>query len=256
MRIRLGLLLAIVVTVASCRAESVTRVTIEPDGASVDNEVAFDEEALDLIGTSDATDDQVLQSMAALIQPTDPRTTEELFTRDGLSGLRLRTTGLDYSEVEPLITAGSSVIGDFTIVADGERIEVAGRTRPITAEERAELERQTLEGDLTEIFSLTLEVALPGELVDHNADGATGGVLMWDLLPAVTEGTTVEFSAAALAAEVTGTSGAPGAAPIEPSAETVSEESEGLRWTWVVVPMLVAGAGFLVVLVRRTRRES
>ncbi|NIP95929.1 MAG: hypothetical protein GWO24_21840, partial [Akkermansiaceae bacterium] len=69
---------------------------------------------------------------------------------------------------------------------------VAGRTRQIPGFERQAF-AALAGGDISEVLDLVLQIEVPGTITEHNADRTLdGGLLEWDLLPALTRGERVD----------------------------------------------------------------
>lgn len=260
---RILLVLAVVaLVVTGCRAESVTRVRIEADGtASVISEGAFDAEALELIGQVGDTPDDVLASLADLIDPSLlPVPVEdavaEQFSRGDLQGLRVELAGLNASEVARQIGSNNSIVEDVVFrVADGE-LTMSASTRTISDFERARLQALA-PGDLSQILTLVLQVEVPGTVTEHTADRVLAdGVLEWDLLPAITEGRAVVVSLLATVdpdfvfVDLEGR-------PLTDAADPPDVESSGVAWPLVVIAIVVGGgASYFIIRRLQNRRLS
>ncbi len=251
-------LLALVLT--ACRAESVTRLRIAPEGtASVISEFAFDEEALELIGGIDDAPEDVLRALSEFLDASElPVPVEgvepEQFSRGDLQGIRVTIPGLDPGEIAAQLSAGDSIIEDINLSLDDGTLSMAGRTRDIPEFEQARL-LSLVPGDLSEILMVTLQIEVPGSVVDHNADRVLGpGLLEWDLLPAITEGDDVVVLVEATVdpdfqfVDLEGQ-------PFSPPAE---EEPEGPTTAWWValLPFLLAAvlSWFIIRWLSRRRR--
>ncbi len=235
-----------VLLLASCRAESVTRLRISPQGtATVVSEFAFDDEALAIIGDLDDTPEDVLRALSEFIDPSSlpvavAGVEPEQFRRDDLQGIRVTIPGLDPSEVATELSSGDSIIDDIVLSLDDGTLAMAGRTRRVADFERARL-LSLVPGDLSEILAVVFQIEVPGSVTNHNADAVIdGGVLEWDLLPAITDGEEVFVSVEAtvdpdfLFLDLAG----------EPFSEQPVAESEstGTAWWVAVVPFVLAGA--------------
>ena len=250
-------LFALVLT--GCRAESVTRVRIHPDGnATVIAEGAFDEEALELIGEADDRPEDVLTAIAEIIDPSllpvpvqDAQT--EQFRRGDLQGLRVTLSGLNAAEASRQISSDNSIIDEVVLRVDEGVLTISGRTRSLSDFERSGLQ-SLAPGDLTEILTLLLQVEVPGRVLEHSADRVLAdGLLEWDLLPAITEGRTVAVSVVAEVDpsfqfdDLAGT-------PLEEAEDEPVEES-GTPWLVVVVSLLAAGLVSALIIRRLQRRR-
>ena len=243
----------------ACRAESVTRLRISPEGtATVVSEFAFDDEALALIGNLDDSPEDVLRALSEFIDPSAlpvaaAGVEPEQFVRGDLQGIRVTIPGLDPDEVAAQLASGNSIIEDITLsLADG-RLQMAGRTREVSDFERARL-LSLVPGDLSQILSVVLQIEVPGDVSNHNADRILpGGVLEWDLLPAITEGEGVSVSVEASVdpefrfVDLEG----------EPfrEADAPDEESSFTAW-WVVVASFVLAAAISWIIIRLLRRRK
>ncbi|RZV47349.1 MAG: hypothetical protein EX267_01410 [Acidimicrobiia bacterium] len=242
----------------ACRAESITRLRIAPEGtATVISEFAFDEEALAIIGDLDDTPEDVLRALSEFIDPSAlpvaaAGVEPEQFVRGDLQGIRVTIPGLDPDEVAAQLSSGDSIIDDITLSLSDGTLRMAGRTRDVSDFERARL-LSLVPGDLSEILSLVLQIEVPGEVSSHNADRVLAdGLLEWDLLTAVTEGEGVDVSVAAA---------------VDPDFRFVDLEGEPFQepepvgqsstaWWVAVIPFLLAGvvSWIIIRLIRRRRR--
>ena len=244
----------------SCRAESITRLRIAPEGtATVISEFAFDEEALAIIGDLDDTPEDVLRALSEFIDPSAlpvaaAGVEPEQFVRGDLQGIRVTIPGLDPDEVAAQLSSGDSIIDDITLSLSDGTLRMAGRTRDVSDFERARL-LSLVPGDLSEILSLVLQIEVPGEVSGHNADRVLAdGLLEWDLLTAVTEGEGVDVSVAAAVDpdfRFVDLEGEPFLDPADPS-----ESTSSTAWWVAVIPFLLAGvvSWIIIRLIRRRRR--
>ena len=259
MRRILLLLAAMTLVLTACRGESVTRLQISPEGtATLISEFAFNEEALAIIGDLDDTPSEVLAALSSYIDPSAlpgavaAGVEPEEFSRGDLQGIRVTIPGLDPAEVARQLSGGNSIIEDITLSLADETLVMSGRTRSVPDFERARL-LSLVPGDLSEILGLVLQIEVPGTAVAHNADRVLdGGLLEWDLLPAVLDGEEVVVSVEAQVEpgfQFTGLDGTPFPAPEPPP------ESEGTSWWVAVVPFALAGAVSWFVITRLRRRN-
>ena len=244
----------------ACRAESITRLRIAPEGtATVISEFAFDEEALAIIGDLDDTPEDVLRALSAFIDPSAlpvaaAGVEPEQFVRGDLQGIRVTIPGLDPDEVAAQLSSGDSIIDDITLSLSDGTLRMAGRTRDVSDFERARL-LSLGPGDLSEILALVLQIEVPGEVSGHTADRVLAdGLLEWDLLTAVTEGEGVDVSVAAAVDpdfRFVDLEGEPFQEPAGPS-----EETSSTAWWVAVIPFLLAGvvSWIIIRLIRRRRR--
>lgn len=262
MRVPLLLVGLLALLLTACRAESVTRVRIEPDGmASVISEGAFDEEALQLIGQTGDTPADVLGSLADIIDPSLlPVPVEdaavEQFSRGELQGLRIELDGLNADEIARQIASNNSIIEDVVFeVADGV-LTVSARSRSVSDFERSRLQALA-PGDLSEILTLVLQVEVPGMVTEHTADRVLAdGVLEWDLLPAITEGRSVAVSLIADVDPAFQFMDLDGR-PLSEAAEQPPEESSSVSLILVGLAVVIAaGVSFLIIRRLQKRRLS
>jgi hypothetical protein len=249
-------LLGVALVTTACRAESVTRVRIESNGAaSLVSEVAFDDEALELIGEEGDTPEDVLAALAEVIDPgalpvARPGVVPVRFDRGELKGLRVTFEDLTPAEIAQQVTSGSSLLQDLRLaVADG-RLRVEGSTRVATPAELGRL-REAAPGDISEVLAITLALEVPG-VTSHNATRVEGDVYQWDLLPAVTELREVSFR---LTADVGPEFelGEESPAVVAGSQPADEEETSGTSLLAIVLGVVVAGAIGLVVVRRLSR---
>lgn len=193
----------IALVLGACRAESVTRVRIGPEGkTTVISEIAFDDEALEVIGNQGEDPEDVLRSLSEIIDPSAlPVAGEgsqlEQFERDDLKGVRVTVDGLDPSQVTERVASGNSILDFVAISVEDDVLVLAARTRDIPALER-EVFATRVGGDISTVLDLLLQVEVPGTVTDHNADRVVGGALLeWDLLPALTRGERINIFAEA-----------------------------------------------------------
>ncbi|NIP95930.1 MAG: hypothetical protein GWO24_21845, partial [Akkermansiaceae bacterium] len=106
----------------ACRAESVTRIRIDPDGkTTVISEIAFDDEALEVvIGNQGEDPREVLRALSEFIDPSalpvaGADSVIEQFERDDLRGVRVTVEGLDPTQVTERVASGQSIL-DFVTV--------------------------------------------------------------------------------------------------------------------------------------------
>jgi hypothetical protein len=184
----------------ACRAESITRLRISPDGtATVISEFAFDDEALALIGDLDDTPEEVLRALSELVDasalPVPVAGVEpEQFTRGNLHGIRVTIPGLNPSEVAAELSSGDSIIEDIVLSLREGTLALSARTRDLPEFERARL-LSLVPGDLSDILAVVLQIEVPGSVTSHNADAVLGGgLLQWDLLSAIIDGEDVMVS--------------------------------------------------------------
>jgi len=250
--------LALVLT--ACRAESVTRLRISPQGtATIISEFAFDEEALAIIGDLDDTPEDVLRVLSGFLDasalPVPAEGVEpEQFQRGDLQGIRVTISGLDPDEVATELSSGDSIIDTIVISLRDGTLAMSGRTRPVSDFERARL-LSLVPGDLSDILAVVLQIEVPGPVTDHNADAVIdGGVLEWNLLPAITDGEDVFVLVEAAvdpAFQFVDLEGEPFGEP-----PTAVSESIGSAWWVAVTPFLFAGAlSWLIIRWLRTRRR-
>lgn len=248
--------LALVLT--ACRAESITRLRILPEGtATIISEFAFDEEALQLIGDLDDTPEDVLRALSEFLDASElPVPVEgvepEQFRRGELQGVRVTLPGLDPSEVAAQLSGGNSILGDISVsVVDGT-LSMTGSTRDVADFERARV-LSLVPGDLSELLAVTLQIEVPGAVTDHNADAVLDdGLLQWDLLSAITDGANVVVF---VEAEVDPAFQFTDLAS-EPFNDPIPEvpESTGISWWVAVIPFALAG-GLSWLIIRRLRRN-
>jgi hypothetical protein len=250
---------ALAVILTGCRAESVTLLRISPDGtATVVSEFAFDEEALAVIGDQNDTPDDVLRALSGYIDPSAlpiaaAGVEPEQFTRGDLQGIRVTITGLDPGEVAVQLSSGDSIIDDITLAVGDGRLAMAGHTREIADFDRARL-LSLVPGNLPDLLAVVLQVEVPGTVTAHNADRVLdGGVLQWDLLPAITDGEEV-----LVAVEATVD---PGFQFVDLEGRPFSDQAAGTEdpsptaWWVAVVPFLLAGAISWFIISRLRRRR-
>lgn len=249
-------LLMLVLT--ACRAESVTRLRVSPEGtATVISEFAFDEEALAVIGDLDDSPEDVLRTLSGFLDasalPVPAAGVEpEQFQRGELQGVRVTIPGLNPEEVAAELSSGDSIIDSIVLSLRDGTLAMSGRTRQVADFERARV-LSLVPGELSDLLRVVLQVEVPGAVTDHNADAVLGdGVLEWDLLPAITEGESVLVSVEAVvddAFQFVDLAGEPFSAP--PVAEA---ESRPTAWWVAIAPFLLAGVlGWLII---RWRRRS
>ncbi|MDH3540759.1 MAG: hypothetical protein OEP52_12220, partial [Acidimicrobiia bacterium] len=243
----------------ACRAESITRLRISPEGtASVISEFAFDEEALELIGGLDDAPEDVLRALSQFLDASElPVPVEgvepEQFSRGDLQGIRVTIPGLDPGEIAAQLSAGDSIIDDINLALEEGRLSMAGRTRDIPDFEQARL-LSLVPGDLSEILMVTLQIEVPGAVVDHNADRMLApGLLEWDLLPAITEGRDVVVVVEATVDpdfQFVDLEGQPFGPPAD-------DEPEGAATAWwvAVLPFLLAAVLSWFIIRRLSRRR-
>jgi hypothetical protein len=247
-----------VLVLTACRGESVTILRISPEGtATIISEFAFDDEALAIIGNLDDTPEDVLRALSEFLDasalPVPAAGVEpEQFRRGDLQGIRVTIPGLDPAEVAAELSSGDSIIENIVLSLVDETLVMSGRTRDVPDFERARL-LSLVPGDLSEIIAVLLQVEIPGSVREHNADRVLdGGVLEWNLLPAIIDGTSVEVS---VEAEVE-----PGFQFVDRAGEPFTPppaEDPGATSTawWVaVVPFLLAGGISLIIITRLRRR--
>ena len=249
---------ALALVLTGCRAESITRLRILPEGtATIISEFAFDEEALQLIGDLDDTPEDVLRALSEFLDASElPVPVEgiepEQFRRGDLQGVRVTIPGLDPAEVAAQLSGGNSILGNISVTVDDGTLSMTGRTRDVADFERARI-LSLVPGDMSELLAVTLQVEVPGTITDHNADTVLdGGLLQWDLLSAITDGdNVVVFVEAAVdpAFQFTDLDGEPF---IDPTPEV--PESSGTSWWLAVIPFVLAG-GLSWLIIRRLRRN-
>lgn len=244
----------------ACRAESITRLRILPEGtATVISEFAFDEEALAIIGDLDDTPEEVLRALSGFLDASElpvpvAGVEPEQFQRGELQGIRVTIPGLDPAEVAAQLSGGNSIIDEITLSLSEGSLQMAARTRDVSDFERARL-LSLAPGDLSEILSVALQIEVPGEVSAHNANRVLAdGVLEWDLLPAITEGDGVVVSVEASVDpdfRFVDLEGEPFQEP-----EAAAEEPSSTAWWVIVSPFLLAGAisWIIISLVRRRKR--
>lgn len=244
----------------ACRAESITRLRIAPEGtATIISEFAFDEEALAIIGDLDDTPEEVLRALSEFIDPSAlpvgaSRVEPEQFVRGDLQGIRVTIPGLDPDEVAAQLSAGDSIIDDIALSLSDGTLRMAGRTRDVSDFERARL-LSLVPGDLSEILSVLLQIEVPGEVSAHNAGRVlSDGLLEWDLLSAIIDGERVDVSVEAAVDpdfRFVDLEGEPFQEP-----EVPAEESSSTPWWVIVAPFLLAGAisWIIIRLLRRRKR--
>ncbi len=259
MRKTLVILGFLALLLTACRAESVTRLRISPEGtATVISEFAFDEEALAVIGDLDDTPEQVLSALSEFLDasalPVPVEGVEpEQFSRGDLQGVRVTIPGLDPDEVATELSSGNSIIEDITLSLVDGTLSMAARTRDIPDFEQPRL-LPLVPRAHSEILMVTLQIEVPGSVISHNADAVLGpGLLEWDLLPAITDGEDVVVTVEAT---------------VDPDFRFVDLEGEpfddpaaaepddaGTAWWVAVVPFLLAGvvSWFIIRWLRRRR---
>ncbi len=178
----------------ACRAESATRIRIDPDGkTTVISEIAFDDRALEVIGNQGEDPREVLRSLSEFIDPSalpvaGADSVVEQFEREDLRGVRVTVEGLDPTQVTERVASGQSILDFVTVEVESEVLLVAGRTREIPGFERRAF-TALAGGDIAEVLDLVLQIEVPGTITDHNAELVRDGSLLeWDLLPALTRG--------------------------------------------------------------------
>lgn len=244
----------------ACRAESITRLRISPEGtATVVSEFAFDDEALAIIGNLDDSPEDVLRALSEFIDPSAlpvaaAGVEPEQFVRGDLQGIRVTIPGLDPDEVATQLASGDSIIDDITLSLSEGSLQMAGRTRDVSDFERARL-LSLVPGDLSEILSVALQIEVPGEVSAHNATRVLAdGVLEWDLLPAITDGNGVSVLVEAAVDPDFRFVDLEGEPFSEPEAE--AEGSSSTPWWVIIAPFLLAGAisWIIISLIRRRKR--
>jgi len=250
---------ALTLVLGACRAESITRLRISPEGtATVVSEFAFDDEALALIGNLDDSPEDVLRALSEFIDPSAlpvgaAGVEPEQFVRGDLQGIRVTIPGLDPDEVAAQLASGDSIIEDIVLSIQDGNLEMAGRTREVSDFERARL-LSLVPGDLSQILSVVLQIEVPGEVSSHSADRILpDGVLEWDLLPAITEGEGVFVSVEASVDpefRFVDLEGEPFDQPVIPEEETAST-----AW-WVFVAPFVLAAAISWMIIRLLRRRK
>lgn len=249
---------ALAFVLTACRAESVTRVRIDPSGTTtVISEIAFDDEALAVIGNRGEDPEDVLRALSEIIDPSAlPVAGEgsdvEQFERGDLKGVRVTVEGLDPTQVTERVASGRSILDFVTIGVEDGVLLVAGRTRDIPA-----IERETFStlagGDISSVLDLVLQVEVPGTVTDHNADRIVDGSLLeWDLLPALTQGKRINVFVEATVdpdfqfIDLAG----------KPFAETPPIESEPGISLWPVVLAIAVAVLVSVLIIRRMQARS
>jgi hypothetical protein len=250
---------ALAMVLGACRAESITRLRISPEGtATVVSEFAFDDEALALIGNLDDSPEDVLRALSEFIDPSAlpvaaAGVEPEQFVRGDLQGIRVTIPGLDPDEVAAQLASGDSIIEDIVLSIQDGKLEMAGRTREVPDFERARL-LSLVPGDLSQILSVVLQIEVPGNVSDHNADRILAdGVLEWDLLSAITEGERVVVSVEASVDpdfRFVDLEGEPFDQPVIPE-----EGAASTAW-WVFIAPFVLAAAIAWVIIRLLRRRK
>ncbi len=256
---KLLLLIALsAVLLTACRAESITRLRIDPTGTvTVISEFAFDEEALGVIGGLDDTPEDVLRALSAYIDPSAlpvaaADVEPERFERGDLQGIRVTIPGLNPTEVATQLSSGGSIIKDVELSLEDDRLVMAGSTRDVSDFERARL-LALVPGDLTQLLSVVLQIEVPGAVVNHTADRVLDdGAFEWDLLPAITDGKNVLVSLEAAVQpgfQFVDLAGIPFSDPV------VEPESGSTAWWVAVLPFGLAAAisWFIIVILRRRK---
>ncbi|NNC91349.1 MAG: hypothetical protein HKN80_02530 [Acidimicrobiia bacterium] len=242
----------------ACRAESITRLRILPEGtATIISEFAFDDEALQLIGDLDDTPEDVLRALSEFLDASElpvpvAGIEPEQFRRGELQGVRVTIPDLNPAEMAAQLSGGNSILGDISVTVEEGTLSMTGSTRDVADFERARI-LSLVPGDLSELLAVTLQIEVPGAVTDHNADAVLDGdLLQWDLLSAITDGDSVAvFVEAAVdpAFQFTDLDGAPF---VDPTPEV--PESSGTSW-WVAVIPFVLAAGLSWLIIRRLRRN-
>jgi len=250
---------ALALILAGCRAESVTRLRISPEGtATVISEFAFDEEALAIIGDQNDTPEDVLRALSEFIDPSAlpiaaAGVEPERFRRGDLQGIRVTIPGLDPGEVAVQLSSGDSIIDDITLSVTDGRLAMAGRTRDVADFDRARL-LSLVPGNLPDLLAVVLQIEVPGTVTGHNADRILdGGILEWDLLPAITDGDDIFVSVEATVEpgfQFVDLAGQPFG---DPAAEAA--DPSPTAWWVAVVPFLLAGSVSWLIISRLRRRH-
>ncbi len=252
-------LAALALVLTACRAESITRLRISPEGTvTVISEFAFDDEALAIIGNLDDTPEDVLRALSEFIDPSALPVTvagvePEQFQRGDLRGIRVTIPGLDPAEVATELSSGNSIIEDVALSLSEGTLVMSARTRDVSDFEQARL-LALVPGDLSEILAVVLQIEIPGEVTGHNADRVLAdGALEWDLLAAITRGEDVVVSVEASVDpefQFVDLEGEPLDQPVP-----ALEESSPTSWWVAVVPFGLAAliAWFIISRLRRNR---
>jgi len=274
-RIRLVLPLAAVLAmgVAGCRVDARARIVIEANrSGSVAIEIGFDGEARVML---DRAGFDVSDPFAGTGLTDDPDVTLSVDRRDGMT---YHTASIPIDDVTQPLEAGieESLVEELSVEFSDNEVTVSGTL----AEDPLGIGSTGFAGrtDLIEdVVTASLELVMPGEIVEHNADERDAETLIWDvpvvgepltisarsLLPApTTTTTTTTTTTAATTTTATTTTPTTAAATTAPPTGTAGEavETPAAGPPGWVLPVATGGVALTAVAValipRRRRRHA
>jgi len=219
--------------VAACRAEANTIITVEEDrSGTVVFEIGADEEFLSLLESTGADPSDLLSSGDLEV----PGSTPLQRTEGEMSYWGFEWAFDDVDEIsQTLAGAGETTGTDFSELTfemdDNGAVLDAVIDTPTEAISGFPLEPDIPLGQVADIFSVNFVMAMPGSVVEHNADQVlANGSLLWEIPIA---GGTTEMAARS------------------------EFGSSSLWWLWVVLgAVLLIGVAALVGAVIASRRQS